>query len=451
MDDGSRDVEHEAAFWVPEPLNEILEMHVMLSVIDSRRVQQIDLLRRDAYARAAADGLVNRDLVDRSVRLELAAAMGVTEYAAGMLMARGEALLHRYPAAFSSLEAGRMSVQHSEILVTLLDGADPAVRDALIDPAVTLAETEPVGVFRRKLRALIEQVQQPTLAERHQAALTGRRVCYQAEADGMAWLSVYGPAVELHAGYERLTRIGKTLRTSTTGSSGPDAADRAAGGVTPGRDAAGGVAGRRDERTLDQVRADVFGDLLVDGVVPGHPGAVRGIRAEVVVTVPVLSLLDDEHAARAEPARVEGVGPIPIGTARQLCGGSKDWMRVLTHPETGIVLSVGRKKYRPPKQLRQLVKWRAGRCLAPGCHVPADRCDIDHTTDWAHGGRTELSNLNPFCRGHHTLKHGTAWHTQQQPDGAMQWTSPLHHVYTVPPERTLPTFTLPPEPDPPPF
>lgn len=202
----------------------------------------------------------------------------------------------------------------------------------------------------------------------------------------------------------------------------------------------------RDERTLDQVRADVLGDLLIEGTVAAYPKAARGIRAEVVVTVPVLSLLDDEHAAVAEPATVEGIGPIPIHVARELAGGSKDWTRVLTHPETGIILSVGRTKYRPPKQLRQLVKWRAGRCLAPGCNVPADRCDIDHNQDWADGGHTRLTNLNPFCRGHHAIKHGTAWQTEQQPDGAMQWTSPLGRVYTVPPERTLPAFTTTPPP-----
>jgi hypothetical protein len=249
---------------------------------------------------------------------------------------------------------------------------------------------------------------------------------------------VYGPAVELRAGYERLTRIGKTIQHPQ-----PDAKQKqAATGLDgAGLDGAGPV---REERTLDQVRADVLGDLLLEGVVAAHPRRARGIRAEVVVTVPALSLLDDQHAAVAEPARVEGIGPIPIHVARQLAGGSKDWMRVLTHPETGIILSVGRTKYRPPKQLRELVKWRAGRCLAPGCNIPADRCDIDHNLDWADGGHTRLANLNPLCRGHHLIKHGTAWHTQQQPDGAMRWTSPLGRTYTVPPERTLPAFTAPP-------
>ncbi len=55
------------------------------------------------------------------------------------------------------------------------------------------------------------------------------------------------------------------------------------------------LAAHPDEtRTLDQLRADVFGDLLIDGVTDSLPPDARGIRATVVVTVPVLALLDPD-------------------------------------------------------------------------------------------------------------------------------------------------------------
>ena len=422
----------EDGFRVPDPLDPILDVDAMLSVMDAQRVQRIDCLRLDELARAARSGLTNVELVERSLRLELAAAMRITEYGAGMLMMRGQALVHRYPAALDSLGSGRMTTEHSEVLVSLLDAVPPEIRKDLVAPAVQLAETEPCGVFRRKLRRLIEAAQAPTLAERQEAALTRRRAVFEPDLDGMAWLHIFGPAVEFKAAHDRVTRIATSVLRG-----GADAADGSAGAAHVGEPAAG-----PDGRTLDQIRADVYGDLLIDGIVPGHPKAARGIRAEVVVTVPALSLLDDEHAAAAEPARVEGLGPIPIATARRLCGGSKDWMRVLTHPETGMILSVGRRKYRPPKALRQLVKWRAGRCLAPGCGMPADRCEIDHSIDWALGGETRLTNLNPFCTGHHTVKHGTEWCVVQCDGGAMRWTSPLGRVYLVEPERSLPVFTV---------
>jgi hypothetical protein len=125
-------------------------------------------------------------------------------------------------------------------------------------------------------------------------------------------------------------------------------------------------------------------------------------------------------------------------------------MRILTHPETGAVLSVGRDQYRPPPALRRLVRWRADRCMAPGCGIPATRCDIDHTTAWEHGGTTALPNLAPLCRGHHRVKHHTAWHLTQAADtGALHWTSPAGRHYIVHPEHPTPTFHPTPEPAPP--
>lgn len=117
-------------------------------------------------------------------------------------------------------------------------------------------------------------------------------------------------------------------------------------------------------------------------------------------------------------------------------------MRVLTHPETGMVLSVGRTQYRPPPSLRRLIKWRSERCMAPGCGVPAARCEIDHNIAWEHGGPTSLDNHAPLCTGHHTIKHHGGWTVEHLPDqgGALLWTSPTGRRYLVKPERAVPVF-----------
>jgi hypothetical protein len=200
------------------------------------------------------------------------------------------------------------------------------------------------------------------------------------------------------------------------------------------------------------------GGLLVLTVPLGPQGAegavgpadVRGIRATVTVTVPALTLLADEGISPEGPAVVEGVGPIPIQTARDLCGGSADWMRVLTHPETGVVLSVGRKRYPPPKPLRDIVTWRAGRCMGPGCGMPASRCQVDHSIAWIDGGHTSLDNLAPLCTGHHTIKHHGGWRIAQihGSGGALEWTSPAGRRYVVQPERAMPFFRPDPMPEP---
>jgi hypothetical protein len=418
---------------VPDALDLVLEVDAMMAVFAADRLVRIAAMQAEAVADAARHGRVITEIVERSIRVELASALRVTEYAAEELLRMAEAVTTRYPEVLASLAGARMTERHARVLVELLDELEPVHRAEVVPQAVALAEAQPVGVVRRKLKSLIDTVRTATLEERHRAAAAKRRVAVQPVGDGMAWLSILMPSVEAHAAYRRVTGIAKQIIAHRRQS--PDVAD---------------------ERTLDQVRADVSMDLLIDGHVDAHPTAARGVRAQVVVTVPVLSLLSDEEAVKADPPVVEGIGPIPVSRARELCGGAKKWMRVLTHPETGMVLSVGRKKYSPPESLQQLTKWRAGTCMGPGCGVPASRSQIDHTLDWALGGCTSLENNAPLCQGHHTVKHHGGWTVRQVPDtgGALEWISPLGRRYIVHPERRVPTFTLPPPgtrtpPDPP--
>ncbi|WP_314501732.1 DUF222 domain-containing protein [uncultured Microbacterium sp.] len=357
------------------------------------------------------------DVVLRGLRLELAAAMRISEHSAETLIVLAEALVHRYPQALSALQEAAITEQHAEILAGGLDELEPDLRGTVFERALELAAQQPVGQFRRSLRSLIAEARVVTLAQRHEAALQHRRIHVEPAADGMGWTHVYGPLVEAHAAFGRVTAIAK---------------------VIAGQDG--------ETRTLDQIRADVAADLLIEGTTAAHPSEARGIRANVVVTVPAIALLeqDDESLVSQGPAAVEGLGPIPVGRARELCGGDATWMRVLTHPETGIVLSVGRTQYTPPAALRRLVKWRADRCIAPGCGVPASRCEVDHTVAWEHGGETGLENLAPICRGHHKVKHHGGWRLRQLPGtgGAVEWTSPAGRTYVVEPERRVPVFTV---------
>ncbi|MCR2809269.1 MULTISPECIES: HNH endonuclease signature motif containing protein [unclassified Microbacterium] len=403
----------------PSPLDVVVDLEATMAMWAAERLGQIDLLRRAYLADAEAAGQRFTDVVLRGLRLELASASRITEHAAGNLIALAEAMVHRYPKALHALERARITERHAEILVGGLDELDPQLRAGVFDRALAFAEQQPVGEFRRSLRNLVDSARVVTLAERHEAALSQRRVYVEPVEDGMAWTHLLGPQVEAHAAYGRATAIAKTI-----------------------------LAQDGETRTLDQIRADVMADLLIEGTVAAHPSEARGIRATVVVTVPALALLEDSDeavvASGADPATVEGIGPIPIARARELCGGDATWMRVLTHPETGMILSVGRTQYSPPAALKRLVKWRADRCMGPGCGMPASRCEVDHTIAWEHGGATSLENLAPLCKGHHKVKHHGGWHLRQLPDsgGAVEWMSPSGRRYVVAPERRVPVFTV---------
>ena len=117
--------------------------------------------------------------------------------------------------------------------------------------------------------------------------------------------------------------------------------------------------------------------------------------------------------------------------------------------------------YRPSAALAEFVRIRDMFCRFPGCSVPADRCDVDHSLAWPYGP-THPSNLNCKCRGHHLMKTfwdgSGGWSEKQSPDGTLTWASPSGRTYVTTPGSqlffpTLNTATAdlpPPPPIPPP-
>jgi hypothetical protein len=274
----------------------------------------------------------------------------------------------------------------------------------------------------------------------------------------MAWLTAYLPAENAAGAYRRITEIAMGLRRANDDDSDGDG----------------------DGRTLAQRRADVLTDLLHDGVMPDS-GAGRGIRAQVLVTVPVLTLLDsgaraysgfgadslsstgtstsgsnsggsntstdtstntststDTNTNTGVPgATLEGYGPISTDVARRLAAHAPSFTRLLTHPETGAVLSVGRDRYAVPRDLRLWLRIRDETCRFPGCGRSAATSDVDHTVDWQHAGATRHDNLAHLCEAHHQLKHQTAWRVHQAGGGALEWTAPSGRQYRTEPATRL--------------
>ncbi|MCZ2405103.1 DUF222 domain-containing protein, partial [Paenarthrobacter sp. Z7-10] len=70
----------------------------------------------------------------------------------------------------------------------------------------------------------------------------------------------------------------------------------------------------------------------------------------------------DEH-----PATLDGYGPIPAEQARELAGTATSWLRILTDPEKGTILSIGRSSYRPPADLQRWIELRDQTCTGIGC------------------------------------------------------------------------------------
>ncbi|MCP2031990.1 hypothetical protein L1277_002089 [Okibacterium sp. HSC-33S16] len=165
------------------------------------------------------------------------------------------------------------------------------------------------------------------------------------------------------------------------------------------------------------------------GVDPVRP--FRKIVPTVMVTVPVLTLLGQS----VEPGNLDGYGPIDPQTARDLAAQAPEFHRMLTHPETGVVLSLGATKYTPSAAMRRFLRYRDGYCRFPGCNRRAVTCDIDHTDPFSTGGCTDIDNLASLCPKHHKMKHETQWQVQQLGNGTLKWTSPQGREYLTHPEN----------------
>ena len=343
-----------------------------------------------------------------------------------------------------------------------------------------------------------------TLVERHREALLLRGVRIVDAGDGMADLIVRLAAEDAVAVKDRVTRLAKNavvrvheaanvdVAEDAAGAgpdagagvgagAGPDAGADAGAGADVGADAGADVVSGRDARTLDHIRADVLRDLLLGRDVPGSEG-IRGhiqvIVPETLLTepaddgpmhpgqqgsgLPVASALDPpaetadtvptlERAApeRAAPKRslarvgeLVGHGVIDAETAARLAIGAReqDRERVAVTGE-GAVLRVER--YVPSAEIRRRKRAEDVHCRAPGCRVPAIRCDLDHTVDAARGGATSTDNLAHLCRGHHVVKHHGGWDVTQNGAGAVRWVSPTGRGYVQRPPGRVRFVSLP--------
>jgi hypothetical protein len=48
-------------------------------------------------------------------------------------------------------------------------------------------------------------------------------------------------------------------------------------------------------------------------------------------------------------------------------------------------------------------------------------------------GATEAANLAVLCRHHHRVKHSPGWSVVNQPDGLLEWTTPVGRRFTTEP------------------
>ncbi|WP_328608666.1 13E12 repeat family protein [Amycolatopsis sp. NBC_00345] len=266
----------------------------------------------------------------RSVAAELALELSVTERRAGADIALAQALTTRLPETFAAFRRGEIDAFKARMVfeptIALSDEMAGRV-DAIV--AARLAGKNPSSL-RAAVNRVVQKVDAEGYGRRSRARRRDRNICLVHQDETMSTLLCDLPVEQASAIYTSLDQGARRLRR-------------------------GG-----EVRTLDQLRADV----LVDRLLNRAPGD-SGIKPVVYLYVDLLTLA----GLNEDPAELSGCGTVPAWLARALAADSNSvWRRIITEPDTGQVLSVGRTRYRPPAALADLVQVRDRVCQHPGCH-----------------------------------------------------------------------------------
>jgi hypothetical protein len=196
-----------------------------------------------------------------------------------------------------------------------------------------------------------------------------------------------------------------------------------------------GLAGSGDQQMATSLPADGGGMLAnPSGQSPvcGESSGVAGV--EVVIHA---SAAEFEAILQGQPGsggELDGHGPLPQSALADALTDTTGPLRskVRWHLEDRVPQS-NPERYSPSAELDRWIRHRDRRCRFPGCNRPATFCDLDHREPFAPddpaGGRTTAANLHALCRHHHRLKHRGGWTIRRNPDGTTTWTSPSGREY----------------------
>ncbi|MFC4002035.1 DUF222 domain-containing protein [Prauserella oleivorans] len=350
------------------------------------RLQALQVREIAAYSSSRGDA--------GDVASEIALTLSISENSARIKMTLARDLVDRLPATLAAMSRGDIDVYKASKVA----GPTSVLSDVLareVDAAVAdrLAGRDPSSI-RRMVNRAIHKLDPEGGAVRAEKRRRERRVELMHTDDAMATLAADLPAEVASAAYARIDRRARALRNAG------------------------------DERTMDQLRADVFAELLLSN----HAGTPSA-KAEIFVHLDLATLVGLAN----NPAELAGHGPLPAPIARAIAFDPKStWRRIITDPHTGAPIDVGRERYRPPAVTADHVKVRDRECRFPTCHRPAHYTDLDHVVPRQRNGETNTRNLIGLCRRHHRVKHTPGWQFHLTDTETVHITTPGGHTYDSP-------------------
>ena len=328
---------------------------------------------------------------------EIRMALRLTRRAATSEMALADTLKRRLPAMWDRLAAGDIDVRRAWVIAKATDHLPTEAARQVVNNILDRAPQLTTGQLGALIRKTCLETNPDEAAERYEHATEQRRLVMEPSVDGTAHLLAMDLTPDkATAAADRINDLAKKLRTG------------------------------EEPRSMDQLRADVFIDLLL-GTGQSHKG--RGKKAVVDIRVDLTTLAGLNNS----PGELGGYGPVIADIARQVAEDQTDqsWRYTITDPETGLPVDGGILKRRPNQRQRRITQTLYPTCITPTCRHKATDSDIDHRKAYADGGATSVDNSGPLCRHDHRLKHTHGWTYQPIPGGDHLWTTKLGLKYTT--------------------
>ena len=344
----------------------------------------------------AEDGL-GTDVAVEAAAAEVRAALQLTRFSADNEMVLALDLRERIPRVHELLHAGQIDARRARVIADGTMHLPDEMANRVVDEIAEKAPSLTTGQLRAHIRKICITIEPADADLRYTKAVDSRRIMTMPSPNGTAnfYAMDLSPAL-METANRRIDHIAKMLRREG------------------------------EERTMDQLRADVFLDLL-NGT--SHGTVAKGV---VDIRVDLVTL-----AGLAEnPGNLGGFGPVVADIARKTAEQQQDgdWRFLVDDPVNGQPVAGGTTSRRPTAHQRRTVEMLRPVCKFPGCRMPATQSDLDHTIPWSEKQETKVSGLCPLCRADHTLRHDAGWEYTIADSGNIHWISPLNHKYTVPRE-----------------
>lgn len=283
-------------------------------------------------------------------------------------------LVHDMPYTLAALESGVLTESRARLIVREAACLSPADRRRL-DAQLCADHSTLIGLGDNRLmgdaKTIAYQLDPQAVIDRATRAPEDRAVTFRPAADNMAIVTALLPASDAAC-----------VRSSLT-----SAADRCADGRN---------------------RGQAMADTLVSRVTG------RDVTKPVPVAVNLVLSDDTLFAGSAQPAYLQGHGPIPAATARRMIRDAalheNSWAtlrRLYAAPDTGALVAMESRSRRFPKGLARFIATRDQTCRTPYCDAPIRH--IDHVKPYHRNGPTSTANGQGQCEHCNYVKESPGW------------------------------------------